>query len=185
MNGRSRSFPTSRAEPRSSIPTITTCSSAWVAPQMPIPAMMNGHSGDRDHRFRASRSLIGAKRRNGWSSLGPSCAVASSSYALLSSVIDESTRPVERCGRRVLGAVQRPCGKRVLCVFHRSGTIHRLFGRSATAQEAPGTTIVRRNDCTTPPHRRHVRPPGHPFPFAPRRVAGSRIVGPFKVRRCA
>ena len=28
-----------------------------------IPAMMNAHSGHRDHRFRSSRSLIGAKRR--------------------------------------------------------------------------------------------------------------------------
>jgi hypothetical protein len=28
-----------------------------------IPAIVNGHSGHRDHRFRASRSLIGAKRR--------------------------------------------------------------------------------------------------------------------------
>ena len=27
-----------------------------------IPVMMNGHSGHRDHRFRSSRSLIGAKR---------------------------------------------------------------------------------------------------------------------------
>jgi len=30
---------------------------------------MNGQSGNRDHRFRASRSLIGAKRRRGWSGL--------------------------------------------------------------------------------------------------------------------
>jgi len=30
---------------------------------VPIPAMMNGESGHRDHRFRSSRSLIGAKRR--------------------------------------------------------------------------------------------------------------------------
>jgi non-heme chloroperoxidase len=28
-----------------------------------IPAIMSAHSGHRDHRFRASRSLIGAKRR--------------------------------------------------------------------------------------------------------------------------
>jgi len=28
-----------------------------------IPAIVNAHSGHRDHRFRASRSLIGAKRR--------------------------------------------------------------------------------------------------------------------------
>src|ERR1700694_4219881 len=28
-----------------------------------IPVIVNGYSGHRDHRFRASRSLIGAKRR--------------------------------------------------------------------------------------------------------------------------
>jgi SRSO17 transposase len=32
-------------------------------PYVLIPAMMNGDSGHRDHRFRSSRSLIGAKRR--------------------------------------------------------------------------------------------------------------------------
>jgi hypothetical protein len=31
--------------------------------EMLIPAIVNGHSGHREHRFRASRSLIGAKRR--------------------------------------------------------------------------------------------------------------------------
>jgi len=33
--------------------------------QLRIPAKMNADSGHRDHRFRASRSLIGAKRRAG------------------------------------------------------------------------------------------------------------------------
>jgi putative transposase len=36
---------------------------ALVVRMVPIPAIVNAHSGHRDHRFRASRSLIGAKRR--------------------------------------------------------------------------------------------------------------------------
>ena len=43
-------------------------------------------------------------------------------------------------------AVQGPCGKRALGVFHRSGTIHGLFRRSATAQDGPGATIVTTDD---------------------------------------
>ena len=34
--------------------------------ELRIPAMMNGDSGHRERRFRASRSLIGAKRRRQW-----------------------------------------------------------------------------------------------------------------------
>ena len=42
--------------------------------KMRIPAKMNAHSGHREHRFRASRALIGAKRRGGWRSRSPFCA---------------------------------------------------------------------------------------------------------------
>jgi hypothetical protein len=34
--------------------------------QMRIPAKMNARSGDGERRFRASRTLIGAKRRQQW-----------------------------------------------------------------------------------------------------------------------
>jgi hypothetical protein len=72
---------------------------------------------------------------------------------------------------------QRPCGKRVLCVFHRLGTIHGLPRVSSTVQDAPGATNVGAVD------------PVHPLPSArdhgvrlpERRVSGSRIVGPFSV----
>ena len=56
-----------------------------------------------------------------------------------------------RCGRRVLGAVQRAVGNARFCVFHSSGTVHRLFRRSTTAQDAPGTPIGRGIDLAYAP----------------------------------
>jgi len=39
----------------------------WRCPNLVrIPAKMNARSGDDEHRFRASRTLIGAKRRWQW-----------------------------------------------------------------------------------------------------------------------
>ena len=45
-------------------------------------------------------------------------------------------------------AVRRPSrgGNRVFCDFHAGGTVHRLFRRSTTVHDAPGTTIGRRID---------------------------------------
>jgi hypothetical protein len=93
---------------------------------------------------------------------------------------------VERCGRGL--CVQGPCGKRVLCVFHRSGTIHRLLriieaprGSNSTVHDAVGTTIATRGD---PEHPVAIAA-DHEFRFGPRRVSGSHIVGPFRVSLCA
>ena len=60
----------------------------------------------------------------------------------------------------------------------------RSLGRKTTDQDAPGTTIGHRVDIQHPP--RHARPErDHAWAFVPRRVPGSRIVGPFSVSRCA
>jgi hypothetical protein len=85
--------------------------------------------------------------------------------------------PVERVGNRVLCGFPTTCGKRVLCVFHRSGTIHRLARLSSTGQEAPEATIVGAVDPEHPP----TMATDHDFPFPERRVSGSRIVGPLSV----
>jgi hypothetical protein len=44
-------------------PGIQQAITTLIETHVLIPAMMNGDSGHRDHRFRSSRSLIGAKRR--------------------------------------------------------------------------------------------------------------------------
>lgn len=115
--------------------------------------MVNADSG-------ASRTLIGAKRRQQWSG-DPPCDAAWSSYGLCLLLIKTMSTPVERCGRAL--CVQGPRGKRVLCVFHRSGTIHRLLriiearrGRSSTVYDAVETTIARRVDPEHPSRSRSI-----------------------------
>ncbi len=114
---------------------------------------MNARSGDRERRFRASRTLIGAKRRQQWSG-DPPLDAACSSYGLrlllikqrvrLWSVVDATVRP--RTLRETRSAR-----------FHRSGTIHRLpriieapRGLSSTVHDAVEARIPRRIDPSHP-----------------------------------
>ena len=73
-----------------------------------------------------------------------------------SSVTDTPMKPVERCGRRDLRAVQGPVGN-----------------ASSAFSMGPARSIGR---FAAGPHA---------FALGPRRVLGSRIVGPFRVSRCA
>ena len=90
-----------------------------------IPVIVIAHSGHRDHRFRASRSLIGAKRRRRL----VSCASCRGVGVILRTCSSSVNRvgPVGRCGRRVLCAVQASGGNRALGDFHARRTVHGLF----------------------------------------------------------
>jgi hypothetical protein len=68
-----------------------------------IPAKLNARSGDDERRFRASRTLIGAKRRRQGSS-DPPYVTAASGYGLccFRSSTPKASVPCGACGRRVL-----------------------------------------------------------------------------------
>jgi hypothetical protein len=148
---------------------------------MCIPAIMSAHSGHRDHRFRASRSLIGAKRRRQRLSGASRSSFVTSSY--VSFPFAHTSRA---CGPLwAARPVRRPSrgGNRVLGDFHAGGTVHSLFANRRPARMPQ----ERRSDrgSTRGMARAHGDRDHDDGGFVPRRVAGSRIVGPLSVSRCA
>ena len=86
--------------------------------------VMSAHSGHRDHRFRASRSLIGAKRRR------QRLSGASRSSFVTSSYVSFPFTSLEMAGGPLWAARSRRrpsrCGNRVLGDFHAGVTVHGL-----------------------------------------------------------
>ena len=136
--------------------------------QARIPAIMSAHSGHRDHRFRASRSLIGAKRRRQRLSGASRWSFVTSSY------VSFLVRRLEMAGGPLWAArsVRRPsrCGNRVLGDFHAGGTVHGL--RRSRRQDGSRAIASDRDHDDGAFRSRGASP-------------GSRIVGPFSVSRCA
>jgi len=149
---------------------------------MLIPAIVNGHSGHRDHRFRASRSLIGAKRRRRL----VSCASFGESRYLMHLFFLRKTR--EGLWAVVGGAFCAPSNELVgnaCCAF---STARARSTGSFVDRRSPTMPLERRSHAgptRSIPAKSAANERTHDVPFGLRRVPGSRIVGPFSVSRCA
>ena len=93
-------------------------------------------------------------------------------------------RPVGRCGRRVLCAVQAGVGIAFWAISTPAARSTGLFGD----RRPPRMPQERRSGASSRPRHPRLRSLAsrdHEGAFPPRRVPGSRIVGPFSVSRCA